>query len=105
MNAARAMKIIGSPAFHRVLEHITFAVSHDIINRHNFIFFDDHALTSFPLTNILLTSIFPNATCNEGFPSLYSTLPKPVAVERKQLKSPILESICNALSTASYLSP
>ena len=46
-------------------------------------------------------SILPCITFTEALPAFKVTVPKPVAVERKEVKSPALESTYNVLSTAS----
>jgi hypothetical protein len=43
----------------------------------------------------------PYTTFTKGLPALKLTVPKPVAVDKKLVKSPTFESTYNVLSTAS----
>ncbi len=62
----------------------------------------DQSSVSLPETKTWAMSISPRLTSTKGLPFFKPTVPNPVAVARKLLKSlPILESIYSVLSTAS----
>lgn len=55
-----------------------------------------------PDTITFLTSIFPLATLINGSPFFIPTLPKPLAVLRNDVKSPIFESMYKVLKISFF---
>src|SRR5688572_16010563 len=93
-NVFTAIQVTGRDTRKIILKHGSGPVFHPVPETHHrSLSYFHQAFNSLPFTLYFFTLIVPWATLTDGFPALNVTVPKPVAVERKEVKSPTLESM------------